>query len=94
MNSIYKQHSNNIYTSNISTTSVNFLDITIALHGGHISTKTNTKSSDTHAFVSNNSFNPRHTKQSIIHSLFLLSKRICTNDKNFLNYATKPLSTF
>ena len=42
INSINKQHSNIIFTSNISTTSVNFLDVTIVLHGGHISIKTYT----------------------------------------------------
>ena len=40
INNISKQHSNTIFTANISTTSVNFLDVTIDLHGGHISTKT------------------------------------------------------
>ena len=47
INSINKQHNNIIYTSNISTTSVNFLDVTIDLDGGHISTKIYT---DNHAF--------------------------------------------
>ena len=58
INSINKQHSNIIFTSNIFTTSVNFLDVTIDLHGGHISTKAYTKSTDTHAFLSYNSFHP------------------------------------
>ena len=52
INSIDNQHSSIIFTSNISTTSVNFLDVTIDLHGGHISTKTYTKSTDSHAFLS------------------------------------------
>ena len=43
INSINKQHSNIIFTSNTSTTSVNFLDVTIDLHGDHISSKTYTK---------------------------------------------------
>ena len=64
--SISKQHSNIIFTSNISTTSVNFLDVTIDIDGGHISTKTYAKSTDTHAFLSCNSFHPRHMKQSIM----------------------------
>ena len=60
INSINNQHRNIIFTSNISTTSVNFLHVTIYLHGGHISTKTYTKSTDTHAIFSYNSFHPRH----------------------------------
>ena len=94
INSINNQHSNIIFTSNISTTSVNFLDVTIDLHGGHISTKTYTKSTDTHAFLSYNSFHPRHIKQSIIYSQFLRYKRICSNDEIFLNDATKLFKDF
>ena len=66
ISSINKQHSNIIFTIYISNTSVNFLDVTIDLDGGHISTKTYTKSTDTHAFISYNSFHPRHIKQSIV----------------------------
>ena len=80
VNGIYNQHSNIIFTSNISTTSVYFLDVTIDLHGGHISTKTYTRSTDIHAFLSYNSFHPRHIKQSIIYSQFLRYKRICSDD--------------
>ena len=88
INSINNQHSNIIFTSNISTTSVIFLDVTIYLHGGHISTKTYTKSTYSHAFLSYNSFHPRHIKTSIIYSQFLRYKRICSNDEIFLNDAT------
>ena len=42
INCIDKQYSNIIFTSDISTTSYNLLDISIELHGGHISTKTYT----------------------------------------------------
>ena len=94
INSINKQHSNIIFTSNISTTSVNFLDVTIDLHGGHISTKTNSKSTDTHAFLSYNSFHLRHIKQSIIYCQFLRLKRICSNDEIFINDATKLFKYF
>ena len=93
-NSINNQHSNIIFNSNISTTSVNFLDVTIDLHGGNISTKTYTKSTDTHAFLSYNSFHPRHIKQSIIYSQFLRYKRICSNEKKFFNDATKLFKYF
>ena len=94
INSINYHHSNIIFTSNISTTSVNFLGVTIDLHGGHISTKTYTKSTDTHAFLSCNSFHPRHIKQFIIYSQFLRCKRICSNGEIFLNDATKLLKYF
>ena len=94
INSINKQHSNIIFTSNISTTLVNFLDVTIDLHGGHISTKAYTKSTDTHAFLSCNSFHPRHIKQSIIYGQFLRYRRICSNDEIFFNDAIKLLEYF
>ena len=94
INSITKQHSDIIFTSTISTTSVNYLDVTIYLHGGHISTKTDTKSTDTLAFLSYNSFHPRHIKQSIIYWHFLRYKRICSSDEIFHNNATKILKYF
>ena len=88
INSINNQHSNIIFTSYISTTSFNFLDVTIDLQVGHISTKTYTKSTDSHAFLSYNCFHPRHIKQSIIYSQFLRYKRIWSNGEIFLNDAT------
>ena len=78
--SINKQHSNIIFTSNISTTSVNFFDVTIDLDGGHISTTIYTKLTHTHSFLSFNCFYHRHIKQSIIYSQFLRYKRICSVD--------------
>ena len=95
INSINKQHSNSIFTSNISTTSVNVLDVTIDLHGGHISTKTYTKSTDIHAFLScTNLIIIDKNKQSIIYSQFLRYKLICSNDEIFLNDATKLFKYF
>ena len=94
INNINKQHSNIIFTSNISTTSVNFPDVNIDLDGGHISTKTYTISTDTRAFLLYNSFHPRHIKQSIIYSQFLRYRRICYNDEMFLNNISKHLNTF
>ena len=94
INSINKQHSQIILTLIISNTSVNFLDVPIDHHGCRISTKTYTKSTDSHAFLSYNSFHPRHTKQSIIYSQFLRYKRIFSNDEIFLNDAIKVLQYF
>ena len=94
INSTNNQNSNIIFSSSISTTSVNFLDVTIDLHGGHISTKSYTKSTDTHTFLSYNSFHHRHIKQSIIYCLFLRYKRICSTDDIFLNDATKLFKYF
>ena len=89
INSINKQHSSIIFTSNISTTSVNFRDVTIDLDGGHISTKAYTKSTHTHEFLSYNRFLPTHTKQYFIDRQFLRYRRICSNDEIFLNDANK-----
>ena len=80
ISSINKQHCTIIFNSNISTTSVTFLHVTIDHDGGHISTIAYTQSTDTHAFLSYNSFHRRHIKQSIIYSQFLRYRRICSND--------------
>ena len=94
INTIKKHHSNIIFNSNISTTSIKFLDVTIDLHGGHISTKTYNKSTDTHAFLSYNNFHPRHIKQSIISRQFLRCKSICSSDEVFHNDTTKLFNYF
>ena len=89
-----KNNSNIIFTSNNSTTSDNFHDVTIDHHWDHISTKKYTKSTDAHTFHSFNSFHPRHIKQSIIYSEFLHCEHVCSNDDVFLNDATKVYKYF
>ena len=88
ISSINAQHNNIYLTSVIFTTTINFLDVTNDLDGDHISTKICAKSTDTHSFLSYNSFHPRHIKQSIIYSQFLRYKRICYNEK--FSSATPP----
>ena len=61
----------------------------IDVDGGHISTKTYTKSTDAQEFLSYNCFYPKHIKQSIIYGQFLCYRRICSIDGIFLNHATK-----
>ena len=85
INSINNQHSNINVTSNISTTSVNFLDVTIDLHGGHISTKTYTKSTDTHAFC--------HTTVSTLDKLSNLLSTVNFYVTNAFVLMTKFFST-
>ena len=88
-NSINKQHSNIILTSNISTTSVNFLNVTIDIEGGpHFHQNIHKINRHTRIF-SYNSFHPRYIKQSIIYSQFLRYRRICSKDEIFINDATK-----
>ena len=100
ISNINTQHNNTNYTPKISTTSVILLDLTIDLNvtidivGGHISTKTDTRSMDKHSFLSHNCFHHRHIKQPFIYGQFLLKKHICSNDENFLNDTTKLFKYF
>ena len=91
---INKQHIKINFTLKISTTTFNFFDVTIHLDGGHIFTKTYTKLTDTHSFLSCNRFQPRHIKASIIYSQSIRYKRICYNDGIFLSDATKLFKWF
>ena len=92
INSINIQRSNIIFISNISTTSVNFLDVTIDLHGGHISTK-NTLNQQTrthfiHTTVSTLDIlnNPLSTVNFYVTNVFvLMTKFFSTMRPNFIN---------
>ena len=93
INSINNQHSNIIFTSNISTTSVNFLDVTIDLHGGKFPPK-HILSQQTHTHIFHTTVSTQDILNNLLSSQFLCYKRICSNDKSFLNDATKLLKYF
>ncbi len=70
--------------SEISPTSINFLDVTVNLNQDNsISTDLYIKQTDTHQYLLNTSAHPKHTKQSISYSLALRLRRICSDDSIF-----------
>ena len=72
------------FTSDISSTSTHFLDVTVILNKDNtISTDLYVKPTDTHQYLLSTSAHPKHTKQSILYSLALRLRRICSNDDTF-----------
>lgn len=69
--------------------SIDFLDVTIfkgpCFHTtGYLDTRMFFKKTDTHELLHTNSYHPKHTFKSIVHSQLLRYDRICNNFKDFL----------
>ena len=71
------------FTSEQSSSSVAFLDTTVSIKDGKISTDLYVKPTDTHHYLLSSSCHPYHTKRSIPYSLGLRLRRICSNDTAF-----------
>jgi hypothetical protein len=79
MNFINTIHPNIQFTSNYSTTSVNFLDVLVTLEtDGTINTDLYNKPTDTHQYLHWISCHPNHTKKSIPYSQAMRILRICS----------------
>ena len=71
------------FTSEQSSSSVAFLDTTVSIKNGKISTDLYVRPTDTHQYLLSSSCHPHHTKRSIPYSLGLRLRRICSNDTAF-----------
>ena len=71
------------FTSEQSSSSVAFLDTTVSIKDGKISTDLHVKTNDTHQYLLSSSCHPYHTKRSIPYSLGLRLSRICSDDTAF-----------
>ena len=71
------------FTSEQSSSSVAFLDTTVSIKDGKISTDLRVKPNDTHQYLLSSSCHPYHTKRSIPYSLGLRLCRICSDDTAF-----------
>ena len=72
------------FTSEISTNTVNFLDVTIT--EDHLETGLYRKPTDTFKYLHYKSFQPGHQKKSIPYTQFVRVRRICSNKKNFYTH--------
>ena len=82
------------FTSHISTTCVNFLDITITLRLSAISTSVYYKPTDAHSFLLYTSSHPRACRDSLPFSQLLRLRRLCSEDDDFLERAREMLDFF
>ena len=71
------------FTSEQSSSSVAFLDTTVSIKNGKISTDLYVRPTDTHQYLLSSSYHPYHTKRSIPYGLGLRLRGICSNDTAF-----------
>jgi hypothetical protein len=71
------------FTSEISHTTVSFLDTLITIEDGHIVTNLFCKPTDSHNYLRYNSAHPQRCKDSIPYSQFLRIRRICSRMEDF-----------
>ena len=82
------EHCNNYhptikFTTSVSDSAVNFLDVTVKISEGKISTDLYTKPTDKHLYLLPSSCHPRHCTRSIPKSQALRLRRICSDDATF-----------
>ena len=71
------------FTSEISHQSINFLNTTLTLKDGKISTTLYCKPTDAHNYLLFSSSHPKHCKEGIPYSQFLRVRRICSNIEDY-----------
>ena len=82
------------YTSVISTSSVNFLDIKVSLTLKGLHTSVHYKDTDSHSYLQYSSSHPLACKNSIPYSQLLRLRRLCMSDDDFLCESTRLLDFF
>ena len=71
------------FTAEWSQTSINFLDVTVSLIGGKITTDLYVKPTDSHQYLHSSSCHPYHCKKGIPYSQALRLNRICSDPSSF-----------
>ncbi|XP_078584852.1 uncharacterized protein LOC144867010 [Branchiostoma floridae x Branchiostoma japonicum] len=77
------------FTVETSKTSINFLDVTVIISEGEITTDLYTKPTDKHQYLLRNSSHPKHCKQGIPYGQFLRLRRICSSTPRFKEKAAE-----
>lgn len=76
-------HPNIKFTHSYSRTNINFLDVTVNIENGRLSTKLYRKPTDRQQYLHYHSDHPRHCKNNIPYSQAHRFKRICSRDEDF-----------
>ena len=71
------------FTAEWSQTSINFLDVTVSLIGGKVTTDLYVKPSDSHQYLQPSSCHPYHCKKRVPYSQALRLNRICSDPNSF-----------
>ena len=84
-----KLRSNIQFTSNQSTNEVDFLDVTVQLKNGIITTTVFSKPTDSHLYLDSRSNHPTHVVRNIPKSQFMRLRRICSDTVDFSNQCSR-----
>jgi hypothetical protein len=82
------------FTWEISTNSVNFLDMSISFNGDQLATSVHYKETDSHSYLTYTSSHPTSCKDSIPYSQLLRLRRLCSDDADFDIQADKMVNFF
>ena len=74
------------FETDISTSEVHFLDVTVKLDNGNLETSLYTKPTDAHNYLSFKSCHPKNCKKAIPYSQFLRVRRIYSNDDDYIKH--------
>ena len=83
LNRLNSFHSNLRFTHERSRRMLNFLDVIVKIQQGEFVTDLHCKSTDGHQYLHFDSYHTSHTKSSIVYSLALRMKRICSRRSDF-----------
>ena len=82
------------FTTSCSRRSVNFLDMTVILDNGRLTTDLYTKSVDTHTYLHAKSFHPPSTMAALPKAQFIRIRRICSTIADYQRHATEFVNFF
>ena len=82
------------FTSTVTETDLPFLDINLHISDDKIQTSVYYKETDTNNYLHFSSFHPDHCIRAILYSQFLLLRRLCSDDDDFLVRSRKMLTFF
>ncbi len=94
LNSFNSFHSTIKFTHEISSQTVNFLDVKVSVASRRLSTTLYRKPTDVVSYLHHKSFHPPGTFKSVVHSQLLRLKRICSSESDFKSESDQLCQTF
>ena len=77
------------FSSEISETELNFLDVTVKVKNQRLTTDLYTKPTDRNTYLPYNSAHPKHCVKGLPYGQFLRIRRICSENEDYIQHATK-----
>ena len=81
------------FSSEVSETNLNFLDVTVSVESSKLKTELYTKPTDRNTYLPYNSAHPQHCMKGLRYGQFLRIRRICSDDDDFKRHSAKKVGT-